>query len=123
MAWKVPGADSTVRVTDKNGNHLSDTVTRGGNRRRVQSIETSTLWAAGDKASDGTDTTGPPDRLQRLPAVIERFGSTSLTEIGTHFYLYGSGGTGPSLKYRARTCGRSIWRSSADWRGADGERV
>ena len=32
--------------------------------------------------------------------MIEGFGSTSLTEVGTHFYLYGSGGTGPSLKYQ-----------------------
>ena len=32
--------------------------------------------------------------------MIEGFGSTSLTEVGTHFYLYDSGGTGPSLKYQ-----------------------
>jgi hypothetical protein len=30
--------------------------------------------------------------------VIEANGSTSLTEVGNHFYLYGSGGSGPSLK-------------------------
>jgi hypothetical protein len=32
--------------------------------------------------------------------VIESFGSTSLTEVGTHFCLYNSSGTGPSLKYQ-----------------------
>jgi serralysin len=35
-----------------------------------------------------------------LPTIaIEANGSTRLTEVGTHFYLYGSGGSGPSLKY------------------------
>ncbi len=33
------------------------------------------------------------------PLVIEAYGSTSLTEISNHFYLYSSGGSGPSLKY------------------------
>jgi serralysin len=31
--------------------------------------------------------------------VIESFGSTSLTQVGSNFYLYNSSGTGPSLKY------------------------
>jgi serralysin len=33
------------------------------------------------------------------PIVIETAGSTSLTEIGSHYYLYNSSGSGPSLKY------------------------
>ena len=33
------------------------------------------------------------------PIVIEAFGSTSLTEIANHYYLYNSSGSGPSLKY------------------------
>ncbi len=33
------------------------------------------------------------------PTVIESFGSTSLTEIANHYYLYNSSGSGPSLKY------------------------
>jgi serralysin len=33
-----------------------------------------------------------------VPTVIEAFGSTSFTRIGNNFYLYGSSGTGPSLK-------------------------
>ena len=63
--------------------------------------------------------------MHRLPqTVIEGFGSTSLTEVGTHFYLYHSGGTGPSAEIPGRgLCGWSIWSSDADWRGADGERV
>ena len=31
--------------------------------------------------------------------VIEANGSTSLTEVGDHFFLYDGGGSGPSLKY------------------------
>jgi hypothetical protein len=45
--------------------------------------------------ADGDVTIDPPPPPS---TVIESFGSTSLTEIGTHFYLYSSG-TGPSLKY------------------------
>jgi hypothetical protein len=31
--------------------------------------------------------------------VIEASGSTRLTEVGNHFFLYDSGASGPSLKY------------------------
>ena len=34
------------------------------------------------------------------PTVIEAFGSTSLAEFGTHFYLYRSGGTAVELNYQ-----------------------
>src|SRR5439155_1300098 len=33
-----------------------------------------------------------------LPVVIESFGSTSLTQVGSNYYFY-SGGSGPELKY------------------------
>jgi len=33
------------------------------------------------------------------PVVVEALGSTHLTEIANHFYLYNSAGSGPSLKY------------------------
>jgi serralysin len=62
---------------------------------------------------DGTDTLRNIDFLQFSdttlavgagqppppPTVtIESYGSTSLTQVGTHFYLYNSAGSGPSLK-------------------------
>ena len=98
VAWKMPGADQySVWVTDNNGNYLSNTLTSvSGTSAALQSIETSFHQ---DLNGDGT--IGPP-ALPPPPAqtVIEGFGSTSLTEVGTHFYLYGSGGTGPSLKYQ-----------------------
>ena len=121
VAWKMPGADQySVWVTDNNGNYLSNTLTSvSGTSAALQSIETSFHQ---DLNGDGT--IGPPAPPPPAQTVIEGFGSTSLTEVGTHFYLYGSGGTGPSLKYQgADVCGRSIWPNGADWRGADGERV
>ena len=95
VAWKMPGADQySVWVTDNNGNYLSNTLTSvSGTSAALQSIETSFHQ---DLNGDGTIGPPPPP----APTVIEGFGSTSLTEVGTHFYLYDSGGTGPSLKYQ-----------------------
>src|SRR5262245_59538067 len=42
---------------------------------------------------NGDGLIGPPT------TVIEANGSTHLTEVGNHFFLYDSGGSGPSLKY------------------------
>ena len=98
VAWKVPGVDQySVWVTDNNGNYLSNTLTSvSGTSAALQSIETSFHQ---DLNGDGT--IGPPaPPPPPAQTVIEGFGSTSLTEVGTHFYLYGSDGTGPSLKYQ-----------------------
>ena len=56
--------------------------------------------------------------------VIEAFGSTSLVQVGSNYFLNPvAGGTGPELKYG----GRLSWRVSsvpyADWRGADRKRI
>ena len=83
----------------------------------LQSIETSFHQ---DLNGDGT--IGPP--APPAPTVIEAFGSTSLTEVGSNFYLYNSGGTGPSLKYQGvRLVAGQFGQVDADWRGADGKRV
>jgi hypothetical protein len=94
VAWKMPGADQySVWVTDNNGNYLSNTLTNvSGTSAALESVETSFQQ---DLNGDGSIGPAPSS-----PTVIESFGSTSLTEIGSHFYLYGSGGTGPSLKYQ-----------------------
>ena len=88
VAWKVPGADQfSVWNTDNNGNYLSNPLTSvSGTSAALQSIETSFHQ---DLNGDGT--IGPPPPPAQT--VIEGFGSTSLTEVGTHYYLYGSGGT------------------------------
>jgi hypothetical protein len=95
VAWKVAGADQyAVWSTDSNGNYVSialDTVS--GTSAALQSIETSFQQ---DLNGDGV--IGPPSASS--PTVIEGFGSTSLTEVGTNFYLYNSSGVGPSLKYQ-----------------------
>jgi tryptophan-rich protein len=49
----------------------------------------------GDGVISGSAATTPPS-----PTVVEGFGSTSLTEVGTKFYLFGSTGAGPSLKFQ-----------------------
>ena len=60
-----------------------------------------------------------------VPVVIEAFGATSLTQVGSNYYLYANGTTsGPSLKYRRRRrCGGPVWRLDADRRRADGRRL
>jgi hypothetical protein len=91
VAWKLPGADEySVWITDNNGNYLSNTLTSvSGTNTALQSAEISFHQ---DLNGDGM--IGPP------PTVVENSGATSLTEIGTLFYLYGSDGTGPTLKYQ-----------------------
>ena len=97
VAWKAPGADQfSVWNTDNNGNYLSNTLTSvSGTSAALQSIE-----ASFHQDLNGDGTIGPPALPPPAQTVIEGFGSTSLTEVGTHFYLYGSDGTGPSLKYQ-----------------------
>ena len=60
----------------------------------------------GDKVADfcidlsGNITLTTADLLGLIPpTVIESFGSTRLTEITNHFYLYNSSSSGPSLKF------------------------
>jgi S-formylglutathione hydrolase FrmB len=102
VAWKLPGADQySVWATDANGNYLSNILTReSGASAALQSMETSFHQ---DLNGDGTiGPTAPPSSPPPASdqTVIESFGSTSLTKIGTQFYLDGSDGTGPSLKYQ-----------------------
>ncbi|WP_245284178.1 alpha/beta hydrolase-fold protein, partial [Bradyrhizobium sp. Cp5.3] len=99
VAWKVSGADQySVWATDNNGNYVSNILSRvSGTNTALQSIETSFHQ---DLNGDGTigSPSSPPPASDTI--VIESFGSTSLTKVGTLFYLYDSGGSGPSLKYQ-----------------------
>ena len=90
VAWKVAGADQyAVWSTDSNGNFTSIILnTVAGTDPTLEAIETSFQQ---DLNGDGVITPSST-------TVIESFGSTSLTEVGTHFYLYNSSGTGSSLK-------------------------
>ena len=77
--------------TDSSGNYVSTPINCvSGTSVALQSIETSF-----HQDLNGDSIIGVPS-----PAtVIEANGSTSLTEINNHFYLYDSSGSGPSLKY------------------------
>ena len=54
---------------------------------------------ATDEAGNTTTTAAVTATVDTTATVIESFGSTSLTEIANHYYLYNSSGSGPSLKY------------------------
>src|SRR5262245_41591136 len=90
VAWKVTAADQyTVWNTDSSGNYITSIIgTVSGTDYALQSLEPSFHQ---DLNGDGL--IGPPT------TVIEANGSTHLTEVGNHFFLYDSGGSGPSLKY------------------------
>ncbi|WP_190241695.1 M10 family metallopeptidase C-terminal domain-containing protein [Bradyrhizobium algeriense] len=88
VAWKVTGADRyVVWYTDSNGNYLSDGGAVSGTSLMLESAESSFHQ---DLNGDGV--IGVPT------AVIEAAGSTSLTQVGSNYYLY-NGGVGPELKY------------------------
>ena len=85
VAWKVTGADQyTVWNTDSSGNFISSTAALSGTSSALESLETSFHQDLNGDGVIGLPTT-----------VIEANGSTSLTEVGNHFYLYDSGGSGP----------------------------
>ena len=89
VAWKVTGIDQyIVWNTDSSGNHTSQTGVVSGADYALQSLEPSFHQ---DLNGDGP--VGPPT------TVIEANGSTQLTEVGDHFFLYDGSGSGPSLKY------------------------
>ena len=78
--------------TDSSGNYVSNIVAVGsGTSAALESIETSFHQDLNGDGAIGL----PP----MLTTVIESTGATSLTEIGSNFYLYDSTSAGPSLKY------------------------
>ncbi|WP_213284836.1 M10 family metallopeptidase C-terminal domain-containing protein [Bradyrhizobium sp. sGM-13] len=88
VAWKVTGADRyIVWYIDSNGNYLSDGGAVSGTSLTLESAESSFHQ---DLNGDGV--IGVPT------AMIEAAGSTSLTQVGSNYYLY-NGGVGPELKY------------------------
>ena len=91
VAWKVMGTDLySVWATDKNGNYTSNIIgTASGTSTALESIESSFHQ---DLNGDG--------QIGVVPTVVESNGSTDLTQVGNHFYLYDSTGAGPSLKFQ-----------------------
>ena len=90
VAWKVTGADQyQVWNTDSSGNYIANSIGLvSGADYALQTIESSFNQDLNGDGQIGLATT-----------VIESNGSTDLSRIGNRFYLYDSGGAGPSLKY------------------------
>lgn len=90
VAWKMTGSDQyAVWSADSGGNLIAPVVGAvTGSDFALQLRE-----ASFQQDLNGNGTIG-------LPATaVETNGSISLTTIGNHYLLYGSGGSGPSLKY------------------------
>jgi Tryptophan-rich Synechocystis species C-terminal domain/Putative esterase len=94
VAWKVTGADQyTVWTTDTSGNYLSSAFdVASGTSAALQSLETSFHQ---DLNGDGV--IGPP--APPTQTVIEAFGSTSLVEVGSNYFLQPNGGSAVELSY------------------------
>ena len=94
VAWKVAGADQyIVWDTDSSGNYISNlTDVISGTSLSLEQIET-----VFNQDINGDGTIGPTVTL--IQTDTNSFGSTSLNEVANEYFLYNSGGTGPSLKY------------------------
>jgi 20S proteasome alpha/beta subunit len=88
VAWKDPSAGQyTVWSTDSGGSYLANLIpVVSGSSTALESLETLFHQDLNGDGVIGTPTT-----------LVEALGSTSLTAIGSNFYLY-TGGTGPELK-------------------------
>ncbi|WP_276326863.1 M10 family metallopeptidase C-terminal domain-containing protein [Bradyrhizobium valentinum] len=88
VIWKANGADQyTIWTTDSSGNFVSFISAMSGSNSVLESAETTFQQ---DLNSDGV--IGIPS------VVIESAGVTSLTQVGSNYYLYNSGAA-PQLKY------------------------
>jgi serralysin len=90
VAWKNAATNQfSIWNTDSNGNFLSYAV-YSGNSTALESLETSFQQDLNGDGVIGIPTT----------AVIESFGSTSLVQVGIHYFLNSvSSGTGPELQF------------------------
>ncbi|WP_354226450.1 matrixin family metalloprotease [Bradyrhizobium sp. F1.4.3] len=90
VAWQIPGTNQfTVWTTDSSGNLISSTGAIAGTSTALEQAESSLHQ---DLNGDGT--------IGVSVTTIEAFGTTSLIENGSNFYMNPvAGGTGPELKY------------------------
>jgi 20S proteasome alpha/beta subunit len=92
VAWKVAGVDQyTVWNLDSNGNYITNAILpTSGTSLAIESVETSFHQDLNGDGLIGTPVT----------TVMESFGSTSLVQVGSCYYLNSiSTGVGPQLKY------------------------
>src|SRR5579872_3755633 len=97
VAWK-DAADNlyTVWNTDSNGNFVNNPIgSVSPTSMALESLETSFHQDLNGDGVIGINSPPPP-----TGTVIESFGSTSLVEVGTNYFMNPvAGGTGPELKY------------------------
>ena len=91
VAWALPGADQyTIWYLDGSGNFVSDpTGTVSGKSSQLESFETSF-----EQDLNGDGIIGLPP-----PTVIEAFGSTTLVQSGSNYFLDNADGTSVELSY------------------------
>jgi serralysin len=99
VAWKNTNGTFAVWTTDSNGNYKTDPGIVSGTSSTVMSAETTLQQDLNGDGTIGATLQPPPPPPPPSGTVIESYGSTSLTAVGTKYYLYDSGGTGPALKY------------------------
>jgi serralysin len=92
VAWHIDGTTNYgVWYTDSSGNYLSNIGVVSGTSNALESLEPSFQQ---DLNGDGVI-----GAAAAAGTVIESAGSTSLTQVGSNYYLYSSG-TGPELKFQ-----------------------
>jgi serralysin len=106
VAFKVAGSNLyTVWNTDTNGNLVGDSIgSVAGNSPALEALETSFHQ---DLNGDGV--IGVP-AAPATTTVIESFGSTSLVQVGSNYFLNSiASGTGPELKYGGAPFSAGEW--------------
>ena len=91
LAWSIPGSDQyTIFYLDNSGNFLSDPVgTISGESGQLEAFETSFQQ---DLNGDGRIGLPPP-------TVIEAFGSTTLVQSGSNYFLNSTDGSSVEMSY------------------------
>ncbi|MET4331876.1 serralysin, partial [Bradyrhizobium sp. i1.15.2] len=90
VAWRYPGSDQfTIWTTDSSGNFATNTGQVSGTSATLEQAESRFHQDLNGDGVIGIPTTS-----------IEAFGSTSLVQVGSNFYMNPvAGGSGPALKY------------------------
>ena len=97
VVWKEASTgEYGIWMTDSNGNYVSATPAMSGTSSALEAYEP--LFNK-DLNGDGIIGTPPPPPPSVIQTDNGAYGSTSLVEVGTGYFLYGSGGSGPALKY------------------------
>src|SRR5262249_4795574 len=119
VAWKVAGvAQRTILETQENREHFFYTTSYGtGVAARLKSI-----WITFHQDLNGDGVIGTNTAVTApVTTVIESNGSTSLTKVGSTFYLYDSSGSGPSLKFGGKDF--VMGQFNADWTPISAEKT